>query len=235
MGGLLRFVAWFALLVAGFVLIALPLLLGPFLSGMVRDMGVRAATLDVSVALFDPGLLFGRSRQVTLVATDVEASPAWIGQFRLSLGNASYFDRSFETISGEVNDISVTIGNDVVSAESIRVDGPAEAAGVTARLSGVEVEKLIRVSASRAGVSVDDVRLTDAGVFVTVRGLEATARLDVRGGALLLEGAGQQIVLIHPARSDPWSLEEAWISDQGLNLRGTVNVRRIVRDLGAAN
>lgn len=235
MGSLLRFVAWFTLLVAGFVLIALPLLLSPFLSQMVREMGVRAATLDVSVALFDPGLLLGRSRQVTLVATDVDASPARIGRFRLSLGNASYFDRSFETISGEVNDVSVTIGNAVVSASSIRVEGPAEAAGVTARLSGQEVEKLIRVSAARAGVSIDDVRLTETGVFVTVRGFEAAARLDVRGGALLLDGAGQQIVLIHPARSDPWSLEEAWISDQGLNLRGTVNFRRMVRDLGASN
>ncbi|MEP7159044.1 MAG: hypothetical protein ABI797_06425 [Chloroflexota bacterium] len=235
MGGLLRFLAWFVLLVAGFVLIALPLLLGPFLSQMVREMGVRATTLDVSVALFDPGLLFGRSRQVTLVATDVDASPARIGQFRLSLGNASYFDRSFETISGEVNFVSVSIGNDIVSAESIRVDGPAEAAGVTARLSETEVEKLIRVSAGRAGVSIDDVRLTEAGVFVTVRGFETVARLDVRGGALLLEAAGQQVVLIDPARNDPWSLQEAWISDQGLNLRGTVNVRRIVRDLAADN
>ena len=48
MGGFLRFVAWFVLLVAGFVLVGLPLLVGPLLAGTVRDMGVRADTVNES-------------------------------------------------------------------------------------------------------------------------------------------------------------------------------------------
>ena len=72
MGGFVRFVAWFVLLVAAFVLIGLPLLMGPLLAGVVRDMGVRADTVDVSVAFFDPGLILGRSRQVTIDAANVD-------------------------------------------------------------------------------------------------------------------------------------------------------------------
>jgi hypothetical protein len=70
-GGLLRFLAWFALLVAVFVLVVLPLLVGPLLTGVVRDMGVRADTIEVSVA-FSPGLILGRSRAVTVSATNVD-------------------------------------------------------------------------------------------------------------------------------------------------------------------
>ena len=83
MGGFLRFLAWFALLVAGFVLVALPLLLGPILTQMVRDMGLRADDLRVSVALFDPLLILGRSRQVTL------SPPTWMPRRPGSGGFAS--------------------------------------------------------------------------------------------------------------------------------------------------
>ena len=44
-GGFLRFVAWFALLAAAFVLVGLPLLLGPFLTQMVRNTGVSRTRL----------------------------------------------------------------------------------------------------------------------------------------------------------------------------------------------
>ena len=235
MGGFLRFLAWFALLVAGFVLVALPLLLSPLLSGMVRDMGIRAATLDVSVALFDPGLLLGRSRQVTIVADGIDVAPAQVGHLRLALGDASYFDRSFATISGEMSDVSVSVGRDTVSATSINVAGPADAAIVTARMAAPEVERLVRLATSRNGLDLDDVRVSDAGVRVTLRGVQADGRLVVHGGALLLEpGFGGAVVLLQPSPSDPWSLTDAWFSDQGLNVSAIVNVRRIVRSLSVA-
>ena len=74
------------------------------LAGTVRDMGVRAATVDVSVALFDPGLILGRSRQVTIDATNVDMAPAAIGSFHLGLGNVSYIERTFETVTGDLRD-----------------------------------------------------------------------------------------------------------------------------------
>src|SRR4051794_14970266 len=70
-GRFLRFLAFFAVLVAAFILIALPMLLGPFLAGMVRNAGLQADTISVNVAPFDPGLVLGTARKITLIASNV--------------------------------------------------------------------------------------------------------------------------------------------------------------------
>jgi hypothetical protein len=234
-GGFLRFLAWFALLGAALVLVVLPLVVGPLLGGVVRDMGVRADTIEVSVAMFDPGLVVGRSRQVTVSATNVDLAPATIGSFRAALGNVSFFDRTFETISGELQDVRLTLDHDTVGASTASIDGPAHAATITARFAAPEVEQLITIAAARNGVTLDAVRVTDAGVRVTLRGVEADARLRVAGGALVLDaGLGHGIVLIQPPMRAPWRLTDAWFSDLGLNLAGTVDVAQIVRDLAGA-
>ena len=235
MGGFLRFVVLFVLLVAGLVLVVLPLVAGPLLSGVVRSMGVRADTIEVSVAMFDPGLILGRSRQVTVSATNVDMAPATFGSFRVSLGNVSFFDRTFETVSGELEDVRLTLGNDTVGASAASIDGPADAATITARFAAPEVEQLITIAAAHNGLTLDQVSVTDTGVKVTVRGIEADARLLVRGGALLLDpGLGGAVVLLQPEPSDPWRLTDVWFSDRGLNLAGTVDVAKIVRDLADA-
>jgi hypothetical protein len=234
-GGLLRFLAWFTLLVGGFVLVVLPLLVGPLLAGVVRDMGVRADTIEVSVALFDPGLILGRSRAVTVSATNVDLAPATIGSFRVTLGNVSFFDRTYETVSGELDDVSLTLGGNTVGASTASIDGPADAATVTARFTASQVEQLITIAAAHNGLTLDSVTVTNAGVTVTLHGIDADARLLVRGGALLLDpGLGGAVVLLQPAPSDPWRLTDAWFSDRGLNLAGTVDVAGIVRHLADA-
>jgi hypothetical protein len=230
--GFLRFVAWFSLLVAGFVLVGLPLLVGPLLANTVRDMGVRADSVDVSVALFDPGLIFGRSRQVTIAATNVDMAPATIGSFQLGLGNVDYFERSFDSVTGELTDVRLVMGNDVVSAASATVAGTADAATVTAHFAADQVARLIKVAAAHNGFRLDDVEVTNTGVRVTVRGIAADARLSVRGGALLLDpGVGGPQVLLQPKPSDPWRLTDVWFSEGGMNLGGTVDIASIARDL----
>ena len=68
---------------------------------------------------------------------------------------------------------------------------------------------------------------------MSLRGNNADAQLDVRGGALVLVQPGGEggVALIQPAPSDPWQLEEAWVSDEGLNLRGTVDTTRLVESV----
>ncbi|HEX2736746.1 MAG TPA: hypothetical protein VHP57_01275, partial [Acidimicrobiia bacterium] len=92
MGRFLRFVVFFVLLAAAFVLVGLPLVLSPVLTQIARNAGLQAQTLDVTVAPFDPTLLLGRARKVTLVASGVDLLPAQIGNVSVSVGNASYFD-----------------------------------------------------------------------------------------------------------------------------------------------
>jgi hypothetical protein len=230
--GFLRFVVFFVLLLGVFVLVVLPLLLSPLLTQMVRDAGLRSGTLDVTVAALDPTLLLGRSRLVRLVATDVDAAPARIGHMDISVGEASYFDRTFETVDGELADIELDVRGDTARIASIRVDGPADAASALATLTPTQTEHLVRMAAQRVGVNVDSVIVTDSGVLVNVAGVETQARLAVQGGALLLDpGIGVAVVLLQPAPSDPWSIEEAWISSEGLNVRGTVDMRRLAASL----
>lgn len=235
MGRFLGFLVFFLLLVSGFVLIVLPLLLGPFLTNLVRDAGLKSDTLSVSVAPFDPTLLLGRARKITLIASNVDASPATIGSIDLSIGDANYFGRSFKTVSGTLNDVSLTVnGKDNVRIGDISVDGPANAANATAHFSAADTDRLIRLAGERAGLTIDQVRVGDSGVTVKVSGIESNAKLAVSGGALVLDpGVGGAIVLLQPAPSDPWTLSEAWVDADGLNVRAVVDVASITQDLGS--
>jgi hypothetical protein len=75
------------------------------------------------------------------------------------------------------------------------------------------------------------------GVLGIVDGAPAGARrLEVRGGALVLfpgVAGAPAVPLVQPAPADPWQLEEAWISDDGLNVRGVVDTTRLARQVGA--
>lgn len=236
MGGFLRFLAWFALLVAGFVLVALPLLLGPLLASQLRDAGVRADSVNVGVALFDPGLVLARSRQLTLSATNVDMAPARIGSLNVALGNVNFLERTFETVTGELQDIALTMGSDTVTAESAAIDGPSDAATVTVHFAAAQVAQLLTVTAAHNGLKLDDVQVSDSGVTVKVSGVSASARLIVRAGALLLDpGIGGMVVLLQPTKNDSWRLTDAWFTTSGLNLAGTVNVAAIVHGMSAGN
>jgi hypothetical protein len=235
-GGFLRFLVFFALLVAGFVLVALPLLMGPFLSGLARNTGVKADTVNVTVALFDPGLIAGRSRQVTVTATNVEISQVQAASLSLSLGGVDFFDRTFATVNGELADVHMTVGDSTVSASSASVAGPANAATVTTTFAPAQVAQLLTVMAAHNGLTLDQVAVTNAGARVTVRGVTADAQLSVKGGALLLgTPLGGNVVLLQPTRNDTWKLTDVWFTTDGMNMSATVDVAQIVRDLNGSS
>ncbi len=48
---------------------------------------------------------------------------------------------------------------------------------------------------------------------------------------MLDPGVGGVIVLLQPAPSDPWTLQEAWVSADGLNVRATVDMAELTRNL----
>jgi hypothetical protein len=166
-------------------------------------------------------------------ADDVELSPATVGSLELTLGDVSFFDQTWQRVDGEIRDIRLTTGGQTFAVDTLTVDGPADAANATVRLSADETEALIRFAAEREGLRVDDVRFSDTGVRVGLAGVQADAQLDVRGGALVLvspTGDGG-VALIQPAPSDPWQLSEAWVSDEGLNLRGVVDTTQLVESV----
>jgi hypothetical protein len=209
--------------------------MGPLLAGVARDHGVRADSVNVSVALFDPSLVLGRSRQVSLSAANVDLGQGQAGSLKLTLGGVDFFDRTFETVSGELDDVQITLGDNVVSAASASVAGPAGAATVTAHFAGTQVAHLLTVMAAHNGLTLDDVAVTESGVKVTIHGVQATAQLSVRAGALLLNSAiGGNVVLLQPTRKEPWKLTDVWFSPEGMNLSGTVDLNEIVGDMSGA-
>jgi hypothetical protein len=222
-------------LVSFLVLVVLPLLVGPFLTQVLRDQGLRSDSLQVTVAMFDPFLVMGRSRSTHLSASDVDLSPAMVGSLELTLGDVSFYARTWGTVSGEIRDVAVRTTAETLRVGTLAVTGPAGSATATARLSAAEGEALIRAAAARQGLRVDRVNFSGVGVTVTIGGVEAAARLEVRGGALVLFPGGglNGVPLIQPAPADPWQLEEAWISDSGLNIRGVVDTTALARQVGA--
>jgi len=231
--GFLRFVLWFVLLVGLLVLVVLPLALGPLLAQQLRDRGFEADTLDVSVALFDPGLLLGHARSITVEATGVSAGPARLGHVKVTLGDVGLFDQTFATVNGELDNISVTASGQTLGIEQVQLSGPAGAADATGRLSRSQAQDLVLTVARRQGLELDQVTFSDNGVSASAHGFVAVAQVAVRGGALIFDpGIGGAIVLLQPAPSDPWSVDEAWVSASGLNVHGTVDTTRLAQELG---
>jgi hypothetical protein len=167
-------------------------------------------------------------------ASNVDVSPAGVGSLELTLGDVSLFDRTWGSIDGEISGVSVaTAGGQTFNLGSLRVTGPAEEATATVRMSASETEELVRFAAEREGLPLDDVQFSNAGVRVTVHGVSADGRLEVRGGALVLfPGTGDGgVPLIQPAPADAWRLEETWISDDSLNVRGVVDTTRLAAEV----
>ncbi len=232
MGRFLRFLLLFVVLVGLLLLVVLPLALGPLLAQQLRDHGLEADSLDVSVAMFDPGLVVGNARGITIDATGVNAGSARIGSVRLTLGDVNLFDRTFQSVSGELDDIAVSASGETLGVHAVQLDGPGGRADATGRLSNAQARQLVMTVAGRQGLDLDDVTFSDSGVSVSAHGFTSAAHVAVRGGALIFDpGIAGAIVLLQPEPSDVWRLDEAWISAQGLNVHGTVDVARLVRDL----
>jgi hypothetical protein len=221
---LVRFAIFFVLLVGVLVFIVLPALISPLLTQYVRDQGVEAEQLTVSVDFFDPALLWGR---LHVVASGVQVGKASVGSLDLTLGNVSLFDRTFETLSGTLTDVTVTASG--LSAQATRVDvaGPAEAASATGQFDSQQSADLVRAAAQRASIPLDDAQLVDGGLRLVIAGVSMTAGIGVEGGALVLRPpVGDPILLLQPAPSDPWRLDEAYVTATGITVRGTVDSTR---------
>jgi hypothetical protein len=228
--GLLRFLLFFALLVGLLVFVALPALASPLLGQLVRDAGLQADRLSVSVPYFDPGLIVGQPSRLRLEAGDVELGPATAAGLDLTLGEVDLLGRTFESVRGNVRDTELTAGGLNVAVDRIDIEGPATQARVTAHFAPDQAADILRQSARRVGVALDDVRLVDDAVRLRVAGFEARATVAVEGGALVLRAEHlPALLLLQPAPSEPWRLTEASVSSDGLTVSGVVDAAALAR------
>jgi hypothetical protein len=227
----LGFVLFLVVVASALVFVVVPALISPALTQYVRDMGVKADDLKVSVDTFDPALLSGRAGHVRVEGTNVQIGRATVGQLDLTLGGVSFFDRSFGSVDGQLDDVALAAGGVSASADEVDLTGPAGRATATGRLDSQQSEDMIKAAARRAGVPLGDARLVDGGLRLTVGGgIEVGAGISVEGGALILRPQiGPPILLLQPATSDPWRLEEAYVSPTGITVRGTVDAARLAQ------
>lgn len=228
MRGLIKFSVFSTLLVAVLVLIAIPLLAGPLLEGIARDAGLEGDRVEVSVNLLGPSLLSGRAPEVRVRADEVALPRGVIGRLDLTLHGVSPASRTFESVTGHLEDVRVSgPGGANVRVRSVQLEGPARSTRARAELSKEDSEQLVAQVARDAGLQVDRVRL-EAGRILLGRGDGDTeARFRVAGAALILETDSSQEIVIAPAPSEPWRLEDVRITQDGLEIELTVDSLRL--------
>ena len=228
MNGLLRFLLFFGTLVGLIVFVAVPTLASPLLTQMVRDAGLRADEMRVSIAYFDPSLFTVRTQRMRIEATGVDLGPATARGLDLSLGDVALLDRTFETITGNVRDVHLRAGALDVTVDRVEIDGPASAASVAAHFTAGQTAEVVRQAAGRLGVEVRDVRLRDGAIEINLAGFRSRGSLSVEGGALILRSElGPALVLIQPAPADPWRLTGAVVAADGVTIRGVVDAETL--------
>jgi hypothetical protein len=231
-----RFLIFFAVVITLVVVVALPALASPFLTRMVRDAGVQGGELNVTIGMFDPAILEGRAGQLRIEGRGVTIGPATVGAMDLTLFGASYFDRTFDSVRGNLRDVGMTAGGVRVEVARVEIEGPADSAVVVSHFTPAQGAEIIRQAARRAGVNVDGVELTDGGLRVTIAGVTVESGVAVEGGALVLRAAPglPTVLLLQPAPTDPWRLTDGWISRDGITLRGVVDAATVMRRAAAA-
>ncbi|CAN5709178.1 hypothetical protein BH23CHL7_BH23CHL7_23400 [soil metagenome] len=235
MAGLFRFLAFVVLLVSLLVFVVVPAVASPLLTQMVRDMGLEADDLRVSIGSFDPALLGGRTSELRIVGTNVLLTPATVEHLDLTFGDVSFIERTFATVRGQLSGVALSTGGVTLRVSSVQVDGPAREARATGHFSAEESELLVRSAAERAGIRLDAVRFVAGGLRVNVGGLEAEVRVSVQGGALVLDtGDGPPILLLQPAPAEPWRLSEAYVTSTGIAVNGLIDATRLTQHLAGA-
>jgi hypothetical protein len=231
-GGFIRFVAFAVVLVALLVFVVVPALASPLLTQMLRDQGLQADNLEVSVDAFDPSLFAGRAEKLRLTADNVVLSPATIGHLDLTLGKVSFVERTFQTISGQLRGVALSAGGLALSVSTVEVDGPAREAQAAGHMNASESEQMVRAAAQRAGIGLDSVLFRDGGLRITSGGVETAARISVQGGALVLDpDSGPAVLLLQPSPPDPWRLTEAYVTPDGITINGVVDTTRLAEQL----
>ncbi len=233
MTGIIRFAAFSAALIALLVFVVIPVVAGPIISGLVRDAGLVGDDVEVSVDVLGPSILSGRVPSLRLQADDVQVPRALIGRLDVTLSDVSAADRSFESISGTLRDVGVMgPGGLRLVVEAIDVEGPAEATRATGRLDPSESEALVREIAGQAGLDVDEVALGDGSLTIRQGGQASEAYLLVAGEALLLEMAdAESVVLLAPAPSESWRLQDVHVTPEGMVVELTVDLRGLAAEV----
>lgn len=229
MASAVRFVLFAVVVVGLVVLLVVPLVVAPLVSSAIRDAAFPGRDGEVQVDLLGPGLLTGRANEIRFEADDVHVEDARIGHVDVRLGGVSLFDRSFERVDGQLQNVQVSgPGGRPIIVSRVDLSGPADRTAATGYLAEDQAAALVRIAVQETGVPVDRVSLGDGTVRIEEAGVAVDGRLAVSGGALLLETpVGVPIVLLRPSPSDPWQLSDVVVTPGGVAVEGVLDARAL--------
>ena len=234
MASFLRFAAFAAVAVALLVFVALPVIGGPILGAMVRDAGFAGEDLHVDVNLVGGGIFSGRAESLHVLARNVAVPHGIVGDVDLTLEDVSAVDHTFSAISGTLHDVQVSGPDGIpVVVGIVDLDGPAASTQARGTISASDAERLVTATAAAAGVSVDSVKLGEGNLKITSGGKTTNAQLRVAGRALVLDQGGKSTVLVQPAASEHWHLEDVSITPASIQVDLEVDVRALAANLPA--
>jgi len=231
---LFKFALFAAALIALLVFVVAPAVIGPMISGAIREAGLGGEDVEVSVDLFGPSLLSGRAPSLHVEAQDVAVSRAVIGNVDVTLHGVSVTDRTFDSVTGTLERIAVDgPGGQHFVVYSVELDGPAAETRASGRISAKEAEALVAQVASDAGLKVEGVAFEEDRIVLRHDGTRSEGTLRVAGEALILERRGEEaVVLLAPAPSDPWTLRDIKVTVEGLQVDMIVDAQALAAAMG---
>lgn len=232
MASFLRFAAFTAVAIVLLVFVALPVIGGPILGSMVRDAGFAGDDLHVDVNVVGGGIVSGRVESLHVLARNVAVPHGVVRDVDLTLQDVSVVDHSFSAVSGTLHDVQVSGPDGIpVVVGTVDLDGPAAMTRARGTISGPDAERLVSAAATAAGVSVDSVKLGQGDLKISSGGRTTNAHLRVAGRALILDHGGSSTVLVQPAPSEHWHLEDVSVTPGSIQVDLEVDVRALAANL----
>jgi len=231
---LLAFLLFAVVATAVVVFVVVPYAAGPVITGVLQSSGiVQGGSVTIETKGTGPELVGGHADALHVRGQDLVIQGLLVGDADVTIRDVALFDRTFDAIDGTLLRVRVPVDNGpVVTIASIDLDGPAEAVAADGRLDASEANAVIREATARVGVRIDEATMGDGVVRLRRGDVAVDASLTVRGGSLVLEPDGglSSVVLMESRPDDPWQLRSVTITPGGLELSGTVDVRRFSDD-----
>lgn len=216
----------FVLLVAAALVVAaviiVPIVVRPIVADAVRaasPFGDQAVVVEVDVSAV--GLVTGRIDRVRVTGEDLDADGPTIGRLDITATGVSTSDRSFREISGGLDAVEVpTFDGSTIPIDAVDISGGSDEVRARATLRSTGALALIGSAFADAGIAVDSIELIEGGVALGIFGQRAELQVGVDAGALVFPDVlgGGPMVILEPARDDPWRLTGATVNPAGMEI-----------------
>jgi hypothetical protein len=195
--------------------------------------GLRAEAIDVTVDT-EPRweVVTGRVDRVEVIAVGASLGDVEAGAIDVDLTGVDLGGRSFEAVSGTLDEVNVPGESAAVGPASVELEGRAEAARAIVNIPAFAVEELITSAIeAETGRAVDRVTLVAPDrIAFRLSGVDAEMTLSLEDGRVVgrTNLGGQNVTLFDPAESLALQLDDLRVDEAGLTLSGVLDFARLL-------